>query len=322
MRKKRKIIVPCNYCGKEKEINPCRFHEGKKFYCGPEHQRLGQKGRKVSEETKRKISATKGGIKTEIRICIAPDCNEKFEVPKWSKKIYHDKKCSSRHIGSQSNPAWNKGLTKESNEVLKARGERHSKWMKDQYSSGDLKIWNKGLTSKNDERMRKLTEHLTKLRNTDGEWKENWRKNMQASQVKAHAAGKYPKKFTKPERLTWAYLESIGCTVKFYYDKSDDDPVGTWYHQYPFEKFVPDFACPDKKAIIEVDGCAYHWHDPLKCQKPEAKYGWSKFAQNIAKRDRRKHWFYHSRGWKWANVWECETKVGDFHRIKRYLGIE
>ena len=31
---------------------------------------------------------------------------------------------------------------------------------------------------------------------------------------------------------------------------------------------------------------------------------------------------YHRHGWKWALVWECEAKNGDFHRLEKYLNIE
>ncbi len=319
-KKQRKITVYCAVCGKPKIINPCRYKEGKRFFCNPEHQKEGQRGRTLSEATKKKISGTKGGISTEVRIC--KGCGINFEVPKWSKKIYHDRQCSSTIIGRLSNDPWNKGLTKENNERLKQMGEKHSQWLQKQYTSGKLKIWNKGLTVETDERMRKLSDHLTQMRNTEGPWKEAWRESMRKGQVKAHAAGKHPRTFTIPEQLTWNYLESLGYVVKAFSDKSDDDLENTWYHQYNFEDaFVPDFACPDQRCIIEVNGCYHHGHYSSKCNRAIYKRGNSDYVENNIKRDRRKYSMYHRHGWKWALVWECEAHDGDFHRLQERLGM-
>ncbi len=318
-RSNKKIIVCCAVCGKEKIITPCRYKEGKKFFCSPEHQKKAQKGRTLSEETKKRISETKGGIATEIRIC--KGCGIKFEVPKWSKKIYHDRQCSSTAIGQLPTKPWNKGLTKDTDKRLQQNAERHSKYMKEQYDSGKLKVWNKGLTAKTDERMKKLNDHLTKMRNTEGPWKEAWKEAMRKGQVHAWANGSYDRAITKPEQITWDYLEFIGYSVKHYQYRNDEDDLdNTWYFQFPFmNAFVPDFALPKKQWIIEVNGCAVHGHNLDKCTGRYVKYGLNQFALDNAKRDRRKYSMYYRNGWKWALVWQCEADNGDFHRLKEYL---
>ena len=114
----------------------------------------------------------------------------------------------------------------------------------------------------------------------------------------------------------------MGHIVKPYSEKSDDDEENTWYHQYPFEDtFTPDFACPDLKGIIEVNGCHHHGHDVAKCQHRTAKYKRAEtdYVKDNIKRDRRKYSMYHRHGWKWALVWECEAHDNDFHRIEEYL---
>ncbi len=242
-RSKEKITVYCAVCNKPKIITPCRYKEGKKFFCSPAHQQEAQKGRTLSEETKNKISKTKGGISTEKRVCRG--CGIQFEVPKWSKKVYHNRQCSSAVIGKLPTKSWRQGLSSNDPKILQAN-QKQSRTLKARYKNNEIKPWNDGLTSETDERMRKLNEKLTKMRNTEGPWKDAWREAMSKGQVRAHSEGKYPHTFTKPEHLTWEYLEATGRTVKAYNDRSDDDPPNTWYHQYPFEEsFIPDFASPD-----------------------------------------------------------------------------
>lgn len=324
MKRKRsnyKIKVFCSVCGKEKEINPCRVRGYKNFFCGPEHRGEFQKNKVLSEETKRKISQTKGGIKKEKRICVRPGCGIEFEVRCGSKKQYHSRECSCKTIGERShNNIWNKGLSVSTDQRVAENIKKSSITKLKRYRSGEIVAWNKGLTAENDPRMAKLNEHLTKMRNTEGEWKEKWRESMRKGQVKAWSEGKYNRPITSPEQLTWNYLETIGFCVKWFKDSSKEDPKNTWYFQYPFEDaFVPDFACPDLKAVIEVHGCAIHAHDLEKCKMRTSKVAWNDFAQNNRKRDRKKYYLYHKHEWKWAIVWQCEANNGDFHRINKYL---
>ncbi len=209
---------------------------------------------------------------------------------------------------------WGKGRTKDNDPTLKRLAAEHSVRMKKKFKN--KKQWNKGLTKKSDSRIAAAAIKQTKWHNTPSPARDTWKKSMSKRRI----AGWRSTSFTKPERFTWDYLINQGYVVKSYSDKSDNDPKGTWYHQYPFfDTFISDFACPDQQCIIEADGCAYHGHDPSKCKRYEAKYGWPKFAEVNIKRDRKKHWFYHSKGWKWANVWECESERGDFHRIEKYI---
>ncbi len=306
----------CLNCGTTFMVKPSRWEREKccKKKCSNEYR--NKHG--MSEETKRKISEAKGGIKKDKRICV--ECGKEFEVESWRKNRFHNKECSMRHIGKRSHSnTYRKLLPPDDLKILSAN-KKQQQTLKKRFADGDLKIWNKDLTKENDERVAKYVKTQTEIRNTEGPDKEAWKAAMSKGQVKAHAAGKYPFKFTKPEKVTWAHLESLGLTVKPYSEKSDDDPENTWYHQYPFfDAFVPDFACPGLRGIIEVDGCMIHGHDLSKCKHRTAKYGWTKIAVGNQKRDRRKHSMYHRKGWKWANVWECEADLGDFHRIEQYL---
>jgi hypothetical protein len=316
-RKSSNLTKECRNCEKEFKVKPSRYEREK--CCSKECSRSYLRKHGHSEETKKKISATKGGVKKEKRICIG--CGTEFEVEKWREKVYCTRECSMRIIGQRPTNSWNTGLTKEDNDKLKELGEQHSQWMKDQYESGELEIWNKGLTTETDERMKKLNDHLTKMRNTDGPWKEMWREAMRKGQVNAWANGSYDRAITQPEQIIWDHLESLGYTVKHYqYRNGEDDLDNTWYFQFPFmNAFVPDFAMPKKKWIIEVNGCGVHGHDLDKCVDRCAKYGITKFGEENGKRDRQKYSMYYRNGWKYAVVWQCEADNGDFHRIEEYL---
>lgn len=310
----------CLYCGTSFYVKPCRM-DRTKFHT-KECQIAYLKENPMPLDTRLKISKAKGGIKTETRICARKDCGTEFTCPIGSKKIYHDRACSCKTIGEQSHPSWNTGLNKDNCEALMKQSKKQSSTMKSKYANGEMRPWNEGLTAQTDPRMAKMNETLTKMRNTPGEWKDSWRAALRKGQVKAWGDGKYNRELTSPEKLTWTYLESLGYLVKHFKDISTEDPINTWYCQFPFkEAFVPDFACPDLKCVIEVHGCAIHAHDLSKCQLRGAKYGWNEFAENNRKRDRCKYSLYHRSGWKWAIIWQCEADRGDFHRIAEYLEL-
>lgn len=315
-RNRNKVPFKCCKCGRLEMIAQCRVK--RKRFCSKICKDRFQCGIPKTNEVKKKISESKGGIKKETRVCA--ECNKEFEVKKWKKNRFCGRECSMRHVGKSSHHSpWNRGLPKDDPRVIE-NSRKQSESLKKSYESGNAKIWNKGLTAETDSRMAALTRQWTEMRNTEGEWKDKWRESMRKGQVEAWSQGKYKNCNTKPELITKAYLESLGFNVKPYSEKTDNDPENTWYQQYPFEEtFNPDFACPDLKCIIEVDGCAYHAHDTTKCSMVSDDYVWPDFTNRIVNRDKRKHSMYYRHGWKWANVWECEALNGDFHRITKYL---
>lgn len=56
--------------------------------------------------------------------------------------------------------AWNKGLTKESDERILAYGKKVSKTLKERFASGELNTWCDGLTKDNDQRLKMMSEKL------------------------------------------------------------------------------------------------------------------------------------------------------------------
>ena len=62
---------------------------------------------------------------------------------------------------------------------------------------------------------------------------------------------------TKSEDTFKQILEKMGFTVKFFENKSSDD-IENIYMQVPVLSYCLDFACPQKKINMEVDG--EYWH--------------------------------------------------------------
>lgn len=62
---------------------------------------------------------------------------------------------------------------------------------------------------------------------------------------------------TKPENTFKQILEEMGFAVKFFGDKSSDDSENI-YMQVPALSYILDFACPQRKINMEVDG--EYWH--------------------------------------------------------------
>jgi len=62
---------------------------------------------------------------------------------------------------------------------------------------------------------------------------------------------------TKSETTFKEVLEEMGFTVKFFENKSPDDTQNI-YMQVPVLSYCLDFACPQRKIDMEVDG--EYWH--------------------------------------------------------------
>ena len=62
---------------------------------------------------------------------------------------------------------------------------------------------------------------------------------------------------TKSEDTFRQILEEMGFSVKFFADKSPEDSANI-YMQVPFQSYCLDFACPERKIDMEIDG--EYWH--------------------------------------------------------------
>lgn len=85
----------------------------------------------------------------------------------------------------------------------------------------------------------------------------------------------------------------------------------------------PDFAWPDLKVAVFMDGCFWHGHDCGRNLKPKSNVeAWKEKISGNKKRDRKINRELRADGWSIIRIWECElAKKPKFciTRIKRVL---
>lgn len=144
------------------------------------------------------------------------------------------------HCYGKSHPAWNKGLTKDNDERVKHCGESISKAL-----TGTTK------PPVSEETRRKLSESRKKyIAEHDGIW---W---SSRSNCKRSYAEEWTKKLLDNECSEYKYIEEYH--------------IGRWFL---------DFAWPDRKIYIEIDGEQHNWPDRKKNDIEKDKYckenGWN-----------------------------------------------
>lgn len=69
----------------------------------------------------------------------------------------------------------------------------------------------------------------------------------------------------------------------------------------------PDFAWPNEKVALFVDGCFWHGHTCGRNLKPKVNQrAWEEKIEGNKRRDRRVRRVLRTKGWRVVNVWECE----------------
>ncbi len=104
---------------------------------------------------------------------------------------------------------------------------------------------------------------------------------------------KMPKQNTMPELRTKKLLDNLGLT---------------YHQQYPLCGYNFDFAIPEKRLLIEVNGEFFH-ASPLKYSESDR----NSMQKKNYRRDRRKLLAAINRGWKVMYIWESDIN----HRTGR-----
>lgn len=128
---------------------------------------------------------------------------------------FHDPNIGFKN-GTRS--AWNKGLSKETNDILKRRGEKVSLIMKGRPGK-----------KKTEEEKKKLSEAAIRY----------YEKNPDKIPYRLNHSSKE----SYPEKIVREYFEANNITG--------------WVQEYPFGRFSLDFAFVDKKIDIEIDGSTH-----------------------------------------------------------------
>jgi DNA mismatch endonuclease Vsr len=97
-----------------------------------------------------------------------------------------------------------------------------------------------------------------------------------------------------------------------------------WKANYTNAPGNPDFAFPEQKLALFVDGC--FWHGCPICQRPlpatNVEYWTRKISRNV-ERDKLYNAQLAEAGWRVLRVWEHELKQGcDYrHLVARIVGL-
>ena len=258
---------------------------------------MPKKGKKHTEEAKRKMSKSKLGKNNPMYGKIG----NKHHFYGKNHTLETKRKISSANRGHMPwnkgtkgiMKAWNKGLTKETEKKLVKQGRRHSKTMKRLFKEGKLispikgkKIseeqikkrletikkrygkliaWNKGLTKENDLRVLKNTSRGSKKT----QFKKGHKPSTKAIINSKKALGLKP---NKPEKLMMRLIQENN--LPFNYTGN-----GAIWFRGENHIFNPDFLSKNPKYIIEVFGD--YWHNLAKAKTKDkerletyAKYGY------------------------------------------------
>lgn len=135
---------------------------------------------------------------------------------------------------------------------------------------------------------------------------------------------------TMADRITPEQRSAVMSSIRSKGNKSTElvfrdlmrkNKITGWRRHHRIEG-TPDFAFPDKRLAVFIDGC--FWHGCPKCYtrpKSNQKY-WDTKIENNKKRDVRQRAKLRRDGWRVVRIWEHELK-GDtsivLHRIRKHL---
>lgn len=192
------------------------------------------------------------------------------------------KKLSEARFG-KDNPMygatpWNKGLTKDTNNTIKKIAEDAT---------------GRKLSEEHVEKLKKARErHPLKARHTQPHSEETKEKLRQNTSM-LWAKGVF-NRVSSIELKTKGFLEILNTIEK---------PI----HQYQVVYFTFDFAYPDHKIAIEVQGSYFHVDPRIYPDGPKTAVQRRNFGRDKAKKK-----FTAKLGWKIIEIWEPEVNDGSF----------
>lgn len=211
-------------------------------------------GRIVSEETKIKLRKKRKGYKGHI-------------ISQETRKKMRKSLIGTHHKG---HTAWNKGLTKETDERVRKYGENERGRVapnKDKHPTEETRAkmrksqlghlaWNKGLTKETDERMKRISEKLKDIKFTEVQ-----RRNMMHRRIPSSLEKKFQEILDK-YKLPYKYVGN----GKFFIESYNPDFVNTNNEKIAIEVYARYYKLRNNETI---EG----WKK--RRIKKFAEYGWS-----------------------------------------------
>jgi len=213
-------MYTCAKCGKEKKSNVSEYCRS----CAAKNRKIWSKGKKFSEEHKRKLSESHKGKTSGMKGKEHSD-ESKRKMSEAHKGLKQDKETIDKRINKirEKYPNWfnTEEINLKRSESMKGKNK------------GNVP-WNKGLTKETDERIKKQAERYIS---------EEEHNNRSIAMIKRIKEGKVPKVLfnTKPEREFKKYLNDLGIEFE---------------EQFRLHNRLYDFKIGN--VLIEVDG--NYWH--------------------------------------------------------------
>lgn len=186
--------------------------------------------------------------------------------------------------------------------------------------------WNRGLTKETDERVKKISntwkERFAKGLIKTRDYSAEERQQLSLRAIK-NIQNRKNKILTNPEKLFIDLMRELGYGIKISKYIEDNyalqsDANGEIYFQYPINRYLCDFVYLSRKTIFRVQGD--YWHCNPKIYTDEEKF--TKSQRNNLHHDKNAKIYFESHGWKVLDVWESDllyrfqmTK----QMIKKYL---
>lgn len=230
------ISIKCKYCGKEfdSKYKLCghiiRCKENPKSKINIEHCNNIKK-----YNYKRSLIQTIGYCSYCGKECKNLNSLKQHEVR--CKENPNRKDCKGNH---KSHVAWNKGLTKETDERVKKCGLSYTK----NYNEGKFKIWCEGKLKETDERINNYSKKVSntiKSKVTNNDWHLSFSKARTIEYKNEKFQGTWEVNFAK--QLDFLNIKWIRPLEKFDYIFNNE-----------IHKYIPDFYLPEYDLYIEIKG--------------------------------------------------------------------
>ena len=261
---------------------------------------FGMKGKHHSEETRKKLSIShKGQIPKnleQLRLLsighkVSEDVRKKISLANKGRRC-SEESIEKNRLANLGKPAWNKGK-----KMPEMSGAKHHMFGKTHSEESLRKMSETHKKQMANQEFRRRLSEIHKERLSNPEERKRQSQISTATLLRLYESGAFPRQEnTKPER---AIKEEL---IRWDYKEGKD-----FIHQYRFmNKFMCDFCFPQQKVVVEVYGDFWHGN-PIK-------YAGKKLHKHQIKginRDKSKEAYIKtvdSHSWTYLVLWESEIK--------------
>jgi very-short-patch-repair endonuclease len=237
----------------------------------------------------------------------------KLKRPIELKTIIRSEASSGENNGMFGKKSWCKGLTKETNEIIKEKSKKTSNTRIELFKSGILdnsgenngmfgkKSWNGGRTKDNDIRLKKLGEKSQKTK------KERWGKMSTFERAIKLEQLHQARKKCKNRKNSWIEIFIEKLLLENHIEFKKQKSMGY---------FIMDFYIPKNNLVIECQGD--YWHaNPIKY----SILNYSETQRKNVERDKRKKEYLEKNNIQGIFIWEKDIRESPQKIISQILSL-